>query len=89
MVYFFVIIYFLLVVLMCRQESKRRKIGFVPALLIMFFLTPFLGLVLISNRPLRNPVGCEWCGNTENEADYCGVCGKNIAGELRPGFVPK
>jgi hypothetical protein len=36
--------------------------------------------------PARNPKGCKWCGNTKNEAKFCGLCGKNENGEQRIGF---
>lgn len=75
----------LLVILMCWQESRKRKISFVGAFLICLFTSPFLGYFIISGRPLRNPRGCKWCGNTKNEAEYCGLCGKNEAGEVRQG----
>ncbi len=83
MIYFIFIVLFVLTLLMCRQESKKRKISFLSAILICIFTTPFLGLGIIMNRPLRNPVGCNWCGNMENEAEFCGVCGKNKDGETR------
>ena len=72
-----------LVFAMCYQESKRRKIDFLIALLFCFALTPFVGYLIISMYPRRDPVGCQWCGNVENEADYCGICGKNKDGEKR------
>lgn len=76
----FIIVMLVLTVLMCRQESKRRKISFTTALLICLIISPLFGYLFISSRPLRNPRGCVWCGNEENEADYCGICGKNEAG---------
>ncbi len=68
---------------MCLQESKKRKINFISALFICILLTPFFGYFIISGRPLRNPKGCKWCGNEENEAEFCGICNKNESGELR------
>jgi hypothetical protein len=37
----------------------------------------------------KNPKGCNWCGNEYNEAIYCGLCGKNVEGEIRPGSLYK
>lgn len=78
-----ILIFLAFTILMCWQESKRRKIHFLIALLLCLLFTPVIGYFLISSRPLRNPRGCKYCGNMQNEAEYCGVCGKNAAGELR------
>lgn len=79
----FYLLLLLLAVLMCVQESKKRKINFFVALLICILVTPLFGYFIILAFPLRNPRGCQWCGNTKNEAEYCGVCGKNIQGEAK------
>jgi multisubunit Na+/H+ antiporter MnhG subunit len=68
---------------MCLQESKKRKIHFVVALLFCLLITPFFAYFIISAQGLRNPRGCNRCGNTKNEAEYCGLCKKNEFGELR------
>lgn len=84
----FIIFYLLLIalsVLMCLQESRKREINFFVALLICALITPLVGYFIILAFPLRNPRGCQWCGNTKNEAEYCGICGKNALGELKPG----
>jgi 4-amino-4-deoxy-L-arabinose transferase-like glycosyltransferase len=70
----------ILTLLMCWQESKRRKIHVAMAILICILATPLFGYFIISSFALRNPVGCNWCGNTKNEAVYCGLCGKNKEG---------
>lgn len=85
----FITILSLLVVLMCYQESKKRKINFFVALLICILVTPLFGYFIITNFKLRNPLGCNWCGNKYNEVEYCGVCNKNIAGEIRPEYNSK
>jgi 4-amino-4-deoxy-L-arabinose transferase-like glycosyltransferase len=72
-----------LTLLMCWQESKSRKIHVVVAVILCLLITPFFAYFLISSQPLRNPRGCNWCGNKKNEAEYCGLCGKNENGELR------
>jgi hypothetical protein len=79
----FVFIAIALTLLMCLQESKRRRINFFFALLICIVATPLLGYFLISMFGLRNPRGCKWCGNKDNEAEYCGICGKNEEGVLK------
>jgi uncharacterized membrane protein len=70
-------------VFMCLQESKKRKIAFISALLLCILTTPIIGYLIISSRPLRNARGCKWCLNDANEAEYCGLCGKNDAGLTR------
>lgn len=80
----FIIILSLLVLLMCYQESKKRKINFFIAILICILVSPLFGYFIISNFKLRNQLGCDWCGNKYNEAEFCGLCNKNKAGEIRP-----
>ena len=73
--------FLVLTVLMCRQESQKKKINFWLALLICFAATPIFGYFIVSSFPVRNPIGCKWCGNTENEVEFCGICGKNDEGK--------
>jgi uncharacterized membrane protein SpoIIM required for sporulation len=68
---------------MCWQESQKRKIHFIFALLLCCIITPFFAYFIISARGLRNAQGCIHCGNKKNEAEYCGLCGKNENGDLR------
>jgi hypothetical protein len=87
MTYFLIVIGsigYLLALLMCWQESKTRRINFIVAILACILLTPLFGYFFISGFPKRNAVGCKWCGNKYNEAEYCGVCNLNAAGEYRP-----
>jgi hypothetical protein len=72
-----------LAVLYCHRVGRHKKSGFWGSLLILIFCTPFFGFLIIEGLPLKNPQGCVWCGNKSNEAEYCGVCGKNIHGEIR------
>jgi 4-amino-4-deoxy-L-arabinose transferase-like glycosyltransferase len=72
-----------LTLLMCWQESKKRKIHFVIAIILCVFITPFFAYFIISTQGLRNPKGCNWCGNIKNEAEFCGLCGKNVEGVMR------
>jgi hypothetical protein len=80
---FVIIIYVVLAVLMCLQESHKRKINFFVALILSILITPFFAYFAIGLFPARNPKGCKWCGNKYNEAEFCGMCGKNELGELR------
>ncbi len=70
-------------------EGSKRKPGFIGCLLIMLVFTPFFGYFIIESFSKKNPKGCKWCGNKYNEAIYCGICGKNDDGEIRPGFIKK
>ncbi|MCG9910990.1 MAG: hypothetical protein MH137_06780 [Flavobacteriales bacterium] len=81
--YIFLALFIILAFLMAHQESKKRKISFWKAILFCVLLSPIIGFFIISNYPLRNAPGCQWCGNSENEAEYCGICGKNEEGNLR------
>jgi hypothetical protein len=74
-------------ILFCWQESRNRKINFFVALLICIAITPFLGYFIIRSIGFRNPKGCKWCGNKYNEAEYCGICGKNETGEKRTFYT--
>ncbi|MEO6668845.1 MAG: hypothetical protein ABIN36_05185 [Ferruginibacter sp.] len=75
---------YLLALLMCWQESKNRKINFILAICVCIIITPLFGYLFISSFPKRNARGCKWCGNSRNEAEYCGLCHKNEAGASRP-----
>jgi hypothetical protein len=76
--------YYIIAFLFAWHEGRRRTIGFIPALLIAF-LIPLFGIFIIESFRLKT-AGCKWCGNKYNEAEYCGVCGKNEAGELKLGL---
>jgi hypothetical protein len=80
------IFYVAIAVMMCIQESRNRKISIFVALLLSIIITPFFAYFVFGMLPARNPKGCKWCGNTKNEAKFCGLCGKNENGEQRIGF---
>jgi len=65
--------------------GTNRKMGFLGAFLWALFLGP-LALFIIIGAKRKNPIGCKHCGNADNEANYCGLCFKNEAGETRKGF---
>ena len=69
--------------------GRHRKIGFWLSLVVSVVTTPFIGFLITSGSRLKNAPGCNWCGNAENEAEYCGLCGKNINGDIKPGFVKR
>lgn len=77
------IFYIIISILMCIQESKTRKISLPVALVLCLLITPFFAYFIFGLMPARYPKGCKWCGNKKNEAAYCGLCGKNEAGETR------
>lgn len=83
MVVIIALIVLVLTILMCLQESKKRKITFWKAFIICLLISPFFGYFIITNHGLRNPAGCKWCGNEKNEAEFCGICGKNVEGILK------
>lgn len=78
------VVYYVIAFLFARHISRKRAIGFIPAILIAF-LIPLFGIFILESFRLRSG-GCKWCGNKYNEAAYCGICGKNEAGELKYGF---
>ena len=67
-------------------EGRKRKPGFWGCLIIMMIFTPFFGYFIIESFSQKKAKGCKWCGNKYNEAEYCGLCGKNEEGVLREGF---
>jgi hypothetical protein len=78
-------LYFFPIYIIGRIASKK-KIGAVNAILISLFFTPFIGLIASLHSGLKNPIGCKHCGNSENEVEFCALCGKNESGEIQPGF---
>jgi len=77
--------YYVIAFLFAWHEGRRRTIGFLPALIITW-LIPLFGIFIIESSRLRT-AGCKWCGNKYNEAEFCGLCGKNEAGELKPDWI--
>lgn len=83
MIYISIFIYFGLSYLIATKIGTLKKIGFANSLLLCILLSPFIGFLIAEGSALKNPRGCNWCGNKENEAEYCGICGKNEAGNLK------
>lgn len=83
MIYFIALFYFAFCFLIAYKIGRYKAIGFWASLLISIFLSPFIGFIIAENSRLGNAKGCQWCGNKYNEAEYCGLCGKNENGNLR------
>jgi hypothetical protein len=77
-----VVIYFIMSLLIGFMGLKRHG-GFIRAFLLSIFLTPIIGSILTYGAGKEYPKGCLHCDNDKNEAEYCGKCGKNEAGELK------
>ena len=82
------LIYISICILYAGFEGRKKATGFIGSLLILLVL-PFIGYWIIELLSNRKAKGCAWCGNKYNEAVYCGMCGKNDNGDIRPGFKSK
>lgn len=69
--------------------GRHKRIGFWKSLLVSVIFTPFVGFFITNNSPTRYPIGCKWCGNVDNEAEYCGLCGKSWDGSVKPGYAER
>ena len=38
--------------------------------IICLTISPFFGLFIVENSPLKNPRGCKWCGIKLNEVEF-------------------
>lgn len=68
---------------------RTKKIHFLIALpLVLFSMASFMLIYfLLENLSAKKKRICEKCGNTANEAEYCGLCGRNVSGEYHPGWI--
>ena len=82
------VIYIPVCILYSWFEGRKKSTGFIGSLLLVLLL-PFIGYWIIELLSNKKAKGCAWCGNKYNEAEYCGLCGKNEAGDIRPGFISK
>jgi hypothetical protein len=89
MLYISIIIYIGLSYLIALKIGKQKTIGFWKTFILCLVISPFIGLLISEGGAKANARGCGWCGNKYNEAVFCGLCGKNETGEIRPGFVSK
>jgi hypothetical protein len=56
----------------------NRRGGFFRAFLLGLVLTPLPAIFVVVSSSVKNPVGCNHCGNELNEADKCLVCGNTV-----------
>lgn len=61
----------------------KRRIGFWKSFFWSVLLSPFIGLIITLNSGRLDARGCMHCGNTYNEAEFCGMCNKNAEGLTR------
>ena len=64
--------------------GTNRRMGFWGAAGLGLLLTPIIALIIVIGSARKDARGCAHCGNAENEAAYCNLCGKNAAGDQRP-----
>ncbi len=88
MIYFGILIYLGISYLVADKIGRQKKIGFIKTFIICIVVSPFIGYLIAEGGGQNNPKGCKWCGNKENEALFCGLCGKNDNGDLRSNFKP-
>ena len=74
------LVFLFLLVMYCLERGRQKRIGLPGVVAIMIFATPFFGYFIVEMLP-NHKRPCKWCGNKFNEADYCGLCGKNEIGE--------
>ena len=89
MTYFLILLYLGFCFLIAHKIGRYKTIGFWPTLILSAILSPVIGFIIAESSRLKNAQGCKWCGNKYNEAEYCGLCGKNDKGDIRPGFIPR
>jgi hypothetical protein len=82
----FAVFFIPILCLYCYQRGKEKKAGTFVVVLIMIFATPFIGYFIVESLS-NHKIPCDWCGNKLNEAEYCGLCGKNKAGIIKSGFI--
>jgi len=82
------ICYYIIAILYTIQEGRKRSIGFIGVGLLVFCL-PMIGMFIVESLSNTKAKGCKWCGNKYNEAEHCGLCGKNEQGAVKAGFVPR
>ena len=70
--------------LIAAKIGKHKTLGFWKTFLLCLIISPFMGYFIAESSRQINARGCNWCGNKYNEAEYCGLCGKNDKGKNRP-----
>jgi hypothetical protein len=82
---FFGLAFIFILCMYCLQRGRQKRIGLLGVVLIMIFCTPFFGFFIVESLA-NHKRPCSWCGNAENEADHCGLCGKNEQGGISQTF---
>lgn len=86
---FALIIYLAPAVFIAWVIGRERRMGFTLSFLVCLVTSPLFGFFIVSSSGLKHAKGCNHCGNSYNEAEFCGLCGKNDVGEIRDGFILK
>ncbi len=63
--------------------GTNRRMGFWGAFGLGLLLTPLIAIIIVIGSAHAKRRGCAHCGNAENEAEYCNLCGRNAAGDQR------
>jgi hypothetical protein len=63
--------------------GKNRRIGFWKTFMWAIILTPFIAIFIAMGSGRLDARGCNHCDNDQNEAEFCGLCGKNEQGLTR------
>lgn len=71
----------------CFTEGRQSRLGLIGSIIACILITPIGAVLLVWLLPKKNPIGCPHCGNKYNEAEYCGICGKNFVGERKEGMM--
>ncbi len=80
---FLVVVFWVGLAFLIGKLGSQKKIGFIKSFFISVIFSPFISYMIVSNSRMKNPRGCNQCGNIENEAVFCGMCGKNELGLTR------
>lgn len=75
----FTIVFIFILLMYCIQRGNEKRIGLIGVILIMHLCTPFFGYFVVEALANKKRP-CKWCGNNDNESDYCGICKLNEAG---------
>lgn len=73
-------IVYIIFALLVAPIGKNRQIGFWKTFMWAIILTPFIAIFIAMNSGRLDARGCKHCGNNQNEAEFCGLCGLNEAG---------
>jgi phosphate starvation-inducible membrane PsiE len=80
---FIIFLSYIFLIVKVLDESHKRHIGIGLAFVACIFLTPVIGWFLTYNSQRLDARGCLFCGNIENEAEYCKICGNSELGQQK------